>query len=144
MRDWLLSSPFHQLLRKDKHQYAFCSPKLSLLSPDDLSLLSPDDIAPHVGAVTLKLSQRILHRDKGMSCTASRELYNQKKSSACRYRCNFIRSLVSTAYGLMVLFHLLALGEPFETERNSMVHLSLWGIKRATANGSQGAEVNYL
>lgn len=44
----------------------------------------------------------------------------------------------------MVLFHFLSLGEQFETERNSMVHLSLWGIKRATVNGNQGTEVNYL
>lgn len=44
----------------------------------------------------------------------------------------------------MVLFHFLSLGEQFGMERNSMVHLSLWGIKRATVNGSPGTEVNYL
>lgn len=62
----------------------------------------------------------------------------------CLYLCNFMHSLVSTAYGLMVLFHLLSLGELFEMERNSMVHLSLWGIKRAIVDGNQGTKVNYL
>lgn len=42
---------------------------------------SPDDIAPHVGVVTLKLSQCILHRDKGRSGISSRELYNQKNQA---------------------------------------------------------------
>lgn len=69
-----------------------------------------------------------------MSCISPCELYSQRNEAGCRQGCNFIRSLVSTAYGLLVLFHLLALREQFETERNSMVHLSLWGIKRATLN----------
>lgn len=46
-----------------------------------LSLLNPEDVAPRVGVVTLKLSQCILHRDKGMSCISSHELYNQRNQA---------------------------------------------------------------
>lgn len=41
----------------------------------------------------------------------------------------FPSSVIPTAYGLVLLFYFQVLWEPFETEWNTMVHLSLWCIK---------------
>lgn len=136
--DWLLFSLFQQQVRKDKH--TLCSPKYS-----GRTLLPPSrwHCIPHRSCDIKTYSVRITQRSRNELCFITWTL-QPEKSSTCRYLCNFMCSLVSTAYGLMVLFHLLSLGEQFEMERNSMVHLSLWGIKRAIVNGSQGTKVNYL